>query len=73
MRRRKLGFQDALKLVKGSRSIVNMNAGFERQLRSWAQMPQDKPDTTKPIRPKALINVISVSGLIDFVEADRGR
>jgi hypothetical protein len=37
MKKYSLSFDEALKLVKKGRSIVNLNAGFEEQLRVWEQ------------------------------------
>lgn len=41
MRRLNTGFSDALAMVKKSRDIVNLNPGFQEQLRVWEQCQCD--------------------------------
>lgn len=70
MKKRKLRFDDALKLVKESRSIVNLNVGFEAQLRTWEQRAHGA-EVAEPVSPKSPVNEITPIGVIDFVEAQR--
>ncbi|KAK5315622.1 hypothetical protein LTR70_006706 [Exophiala xenobiotica] len=71
MKRFKLSYREGLKLVKSDRSIVNVNAGFEGQLRSWERELQGFPTAIEPTSPKSPVKEINATGVIDFVEAER--
>jgi len=71
MKRFKLSYREGLKLVKSDRSIVNVNAGFEGQLRRWERELQGSPTAIEPTSPKSPVKEINATGVIDFVEAER--
>lgn len=68
MKRFKLSYHEALKLVKGSRSIVNLNAGFERQLHNWERELRGSSTVMRPSSPRTPVNEINAMGVIDFFE-----
>lgn len=69
MKKRKLSFDEALKLVKQSRAIVNLNIGFEAQLRAWEQRAHGAK-VAEPMSSKNPVKEITSIGVIDFVEAE---
>ena len=70
MRKHKLSYEEALKLVKASRSIVNLNAGFEGQLRAWERKLRTSSNEDEPTSPKSPVNEINSYAVIDYVESE---
>lgn len=71
MKKYQLRYEEAVKEVKSSRSVVNMNAGFQKQLRQWQlQIGPSTPerparrDTTTSV--KTPIREIGPLGIIDW-------
>lgn len=73
-----MSFDDALKELKKSRSIVNMNPGFQEQLRGWGK-PQSGPskvarpttpiagNSTSPISPTSPKSPVVEIGPMDVI------
>lgn len=66
-----MSYEEAMKLVKSSRSIVHLNAGFEGQLRVWEQNLRASRDVDESTSPKSAVNEMNALGVIDYVEGRR--
>lgn len=74
MKKLKMSYQAALKQVKLTRSIVNLNPGFIKQLEEWDRQLHTTISVPESNGPKPPINVITPVDVIDFVEAsDRSK
>lgn len=57
--------------MKKSRSIVNMNTGFVRQLKAWERDIRDSDEVlVSPISPKTPVIEIGPMDIIDWREAE---
>lgn len=71
IRKKQISFDEALATIKRSRSIVNMNAGFVRQLRAWDRDVRDSDEMlVSPISPKTPVVEIGPMDIIDWRESE---
>lgn len=68
MKKYNLSYDEALKLVKKSRTIVNLNVGFVSQLRVWERKLRESRKLDEPLSAKSPVEEINVNGVIDYVD-----
>ena len=72
IRKRQLTFNEALAALKSSRSIINMNPGFVRQLKAWERDIRDSKADNQMVSPTTPKTPIVVLDPVDFIDWKEG-
>lgn len=59
MKQFNMTFDEALRDLRKTRSIVNMNSGFEKQLRQWEKSRREPGKIARPATPTGPSNTLS--------------